>query len=60
MDISSCRTFNMSSVARINLAGGAESRKHFWQVGGAVTLGTLRCLEGTLLGKTSIAAETEQ
>jgi hypothetical protein len=60
MDISSCRTFNMSSVARINLAGGAESRKHFWQVGGAVTLGTLRCLEGTYWVKPPLLYKLEQ
>ncbi|MFT6204942.1 MAG: putative acyltransferase (DUF342 family) [Spirosomataceae bacterium] len=51
-------TFNMSSAARINLAGGAKAENIFWQVGGAVTLGTTSHLEGTLLGKTSIAVQT--
>ncbi len=38
-------TFNMSSAARINLMGGAKAENIFWQVGGAVTLGTTSHLE---------------
>jgi hypothetical protein len=51
-------TFNMSSGVRINLDGGAQAKNIFWQVSGAVTLGTRSHFEGTLLGKTSIAVQT--
>jgi hypothetical protein len=51
-------TFNMSSAVKISLAGGAQARNIFWQVAGAVTLGTTSHFEGTLLGKTSIAVQT--
>jgi len=51
-------TFNMSSAAKINLSGGAKAENIFWQVSGAVTLGTTSHLEGTLLGATSIAVQT--
>jgi hypothetical protein len=51
-------TFNMSSAAKINLINGAQAENIFWQVSGAVTLGTTSHFEGTLLGKTSIAVQT--
>jgi hypothetical protein len=51
-------TFNMSSGVRIHLTGGAQANNIFWQVSGAVTLGTTSHFEGTLLGATSIAAQT--
>jgi len=51
-------TFNMSSAAGIHLAGGAKASNIFWQVSGAVTLGTTSHFEGTLLGATSIAVQT--
>jgi hypothetical protein len=51
-------TFNMSSAAKITLAGGAQAENIFWQVGGAVTLGTTSHLQGTLLAQTSIAVQT--
>jgi hypothetical protein len=51
-------TFNMSSAAGIHLAGGAKAENIFWQVSGAVTLGTTSHFEGTLLGATSIAVQT--
>ncbi|MFT6126808.1 MAG: hypothetical protein ACJAVA_001288, partial [Flavobacteriaceae bacterium] len=51
-------TFNMSSAAKINLSGGAQAENIFWQVGGAVTLGTTSHLQGTLLAQTSIAVQT--
>ncbi|MFT4698776.1 MAG: hypothetical protein ACI9SJ_001933 [Flavobacteriaceae bacterium] len=52
-------TFTMSSAVRINLSGGAQAKNIFWAVAGAVTLGTTSHLEGTLLGATSIAVQTE-
>tara|TARA_B100000809_G_scaffold73939_1_gene71702 strand:- start:1745 stop:3196 length:1452 start_codon:yes stop_codon:yes gene_type:complete len=51
-------TFNMSSAVRIKLRNGAKAKNVFWQVSGAVTLGTTSHLEGTLLGATSIAVQT--
>ncbi|MFT5250454.1 MAG: 6,7-dimethyl-8-ribityllumazine synthase, partial [bacterium] len=51
-------TFNMSSAAKINLSGGAQAKNIFWQVSGAVTLGTTSHFQGTLLGATSIAVQT--
>jgi hypothetical protein len=51
-------TFEMSSAVRIHLSGGAKARNIFWQVAGAVTLGTTSHFEGNLLGATSIAVQT--
>ncbi|MFT5886625.1 MAG: hypothetical protein ACI9IP_003093 [Arcticibacterium sp.] len=51
-------TFNMSSAAQILLRRGAKPENIFWQVAGAVTLGTESSFIGTLLGKTSIAVQT--
>jgi cytoskeletal protein CcmA (bactofilin family) len=51
-------TFNMSSATKIILTGGARAKNVFWQVSGAVTLGTTSEFKGTLLGKTSIAVQT--
>jgi hypothetical protein len=44
-------------VVNIQLIGGAQASNIFWQVSGAVTLGTTSHLEGTLLGATSIALQ---
>jgi hypothetical protein len=51
-------TFNMSSAVQIKLAGGAQAKNIYWQVTGAVTLGTTSHFEGNLLGKTLIAVQT--
>jgi len=51
-------TFNMSSAVRIKLRKDAKAKNVFWQVSGAVTLGTTSEFKGTLLGKTSIAVQT--
>jgi hypothetical protein len=51
-------TLTMSSAVRINLEGGAQASNIFWQVSGAVTLGTTSHFEGILLGATSIAVQT--
>ena len=51
-------TFTMSSAVRMTLTGGANANNIFWQVSGAVTLGTTSHFEGTLLGATSIAVQT--
>jgi hypothetical protein len=51
-------TLNMSSGVRITLTGGARARNIFWQVAGAVTLGTTSHFEGVILGKTGINLQT--
>jgi len=51
-------TFVMSSGVRITLTGGARARNIFWQVAGAVTLGTTSHFEGTILGQTGINLQT--
>ncbi len=51
-------TLTMSSAVRITLSGGAKAKNIFWQVGGAVTLGTTSHFEGIILGKTGINLKT--
>jgi hypothetical protein len=48
----------MASGARVTLAGGALPRNVFWQVAGAVDLGTTAHAEGTILAHTSITLRT--
>ncbi len=48
----------MSSAMSVTLAGGALSRNVFWQVAGAVDLGTTAHFEGTILCHTAIALRT--
>ena len=51
-------TLNEGNAARITLAGGAQAKNIFWQVAGAVTIGTTAHFEGVLLAKTLIAVNT--
>ena len=51
-------TLIMSSAVNITLAGGAQAKNIFWQVAGAVTLGTTSHFEGTVLGQTGINLQT--
>ncbi len=51
-------TFNLSSATKIILAGGAQAKNIFWQISGAVTLGTYSHFEGNIIGKTNIAMQT--
>jgi hypothetical protein len=51
-------TLKMSSGVRITLAGGALAKNIFWQVAGAVTLGTTSHFEGIIMGKTGINLQT--
>jgi hypothetical protein len=51
-------TLNQASATRVTLAGGANARNIFWQVAGAVTIGTTAHFEGVVLGKTMIAVNT--
>jgi hypothetical protein len=47
-------TLDMSSAMKITLTGGALAQNIFWQVAGAVTLGTTSHFEGIILGQTGI------
>jgi hypothetical protein len=51
-------TLKMSSAMNIILAGGAQAKNIFWQVSGAVTIGTTSHFEGTILGQTGINLQT--
>jgi len=51
-------TLTMSSAVRITLSGGAQAKNIFWQIAGAVTLGTTSHFEGIILGKTGINLQT--
>jgi hypothetical protein len=44
---------------KITLAGGALAKNIFWQVAGAVTVGTTAHFGGVVLAKTMIAVNTE-
>jgi hypothetical protein len=48
----------VDSAAHVVLAGGAIPGNVFWQVSGAVALGTTSHLEGTILGQSAIALKT--
>jgi hypothetical protein len=52
------QNLTVGNAVRVNLAGGARAKNVFWQVSGAVTLGTTSHLEGIVLGKTAITAQT--
>ena len=51
-------TLSMSSAVKITLIGGAQAKNIFWQVAGAVTLGTTSHFEGNILGQTAINMQT--
>ena len=51
-------TLDASSAVRITLSGGAQAKNIFWQVAGAVTLGTTSHFEGIILGMTGINLKT--
>ncbi len=51
-------TLKMSPAVRITLSGGALAKNIFWQVAGAVTLGTTSHFEGNILGQTAINLQT--
>ncbi|MBU0730186.1 MAG: DUF3494 domain-containing protein [Proteobacteria bacterium] len=51
-------TLNQANSTRVKLAKGAQAKNIFWQVAGAVTLGTNAHFEGIVLGKTMIAVNT--
>jgi hypothetical protein len=45
-------TLNQANAARMTLAGGALPTNIFWQVAGAVTIGTTAHFEGVVLAET--------
>lgn len=47
-----------ANAARVTLVGGALAKNVFWQVAGAVTIGTTAHFQGIALGKTLIAVNT--
>lgn len=51
-------TLGIASGKSVILKGGAQAKNIFWQVAGAVTLGTGSTFNGTILGKTNIALLT--
>ncbi|MDP1831535.1 MAG: ice-binding family protein [Geothrix sp.] len=51
-------TLNQGNATRVTLVGGALPKNIFWQVAGAVTIGTTAHFEGVVLGKTMIAVNT--
>ena len=51
-------TLKLSPAQQIILVGGAKAKNIFWQVSGAVTLGTTSHFEGNILGKTAINMRT--
>ena len=51
-------TLNQANATRVTLAGGALAKNIFWQVAGAVTIGTTAHFEGVVLAKTLVAVNT--
>jgi hypothetical protein len=49
---------NEANGKHVTLAGGALAKNIFWQVAGAVTIGTTAHFEGVILAKTMIAVNT--
>jgi len=51
-------TLTVSNAVNIELVGGAQAKNVFWQVAGAVTLGTTSHFTGVILGQTAITMGT--
>jgi len=51
-------SFNMGSGIKIILAGGAQAKNIFWQVGTSATIGTYATLKGTVLADQSVTLGT--
>ena len=51
-------TLDEASATRVTLTGGALAKNIFWQVAGAVSIGTTAHFEGVVLAKTMVAAKT--
>jgi hypothetical protein len=51
-------TLDLAAAKSVLLSGGALPKNIFWQVSGAVTIGTTAHLEGVVLSATSISLQT--
>jgi hypothetical protein len=51
-------SLDQANIVRVTLAGSALAKNIFWQVAGAVTLGTNSYFEGIVLSKTLMAVNT--
>lgn len=51
-------TLVQASATRVTLSGGVQAKNIFWQVAGAVAIGTTAHFDGILLAKTNIAVKT--
>ena len=51
-------TLTQANATRVTLIGGAQAKNVFWQVAGAVAIGTTAHFEGVVLAKTMIAVNT--
>ena len=51
-------TLRQASATRVTLAGGAQAKNIFWQVGDVVVIGTNAHFEGIVLAKTMVAVNT--
>ena len=51
-------TLDQANAARVTLTGGALAKNIFWQVAGAVSIGTTAHFEGIVLAKTMVAVKT--
>jgi len=52
------QNLTVSNTARVTLSGGAVPANVFWEVAGAVSVGTTAHIEGTILSKTMVAMMT--
>ena len=51
-------TLDQANATRVTLTGGAQAKNIFWQVAGAVAIGTTAHFEGIVLAKTNVAVKT--
>jgi hypothetical protein len=51
-------TLDLAAAKSVILSGGAKAKNIFWQVSGAVTIGTTAHLEGVVLSATAITLQT--
>jgi hypothetical protein len=56
--LSVAQNLDVRPAVRVTLSGGASPKNIFWQVSGAVRLGTAAHLEGVVLSQTAITLET--
>ncbi|MEO6067557.1 MAG: ice-binding family protein [Gemmatimonadota bacterium] len=52
------QNLSVGNAAIVTLAGGAQAKNVFWQVGGAATLGTTSQFKGIILSQTAVTINT--